>query len=254
MAEIRPIRCVHLYPAHLNLYGDYGNLIALEQRARWREIPWQGVVPIHPGQPVDFSDYDLVFIGGGQDQQQRLVADDLVQDKASSLRREVELGLVVLAVCGGFQLLGRKYITANGEEITGAGLFPAETEAGEGRLIGNVLASCTLPGVGTLVGFENHSGRTWLDHGAEPLAHVECGFGNNGQDKGEGIVHGTAIGTYLHGSLLPKNPRLTDWLLGQALRRQGLEAELAPLDDRLEEMAHQCAADRAKVTAMHAET
>ncbi len=190
------------------------------------------------GEPLDPAGYDLVFLGGAQDREQRRVAADLLETKAEALRRAVAEGVVVLAVCGGYQLLGRYYRPAEGEELPGVGVFDAWTVhpgAAARRFIGNVVVRWER---GTIVGFENHGGRTYLGPEARPLARVVAGYGNNGRDGTEGAVCRNAFGTYLHGSLLPKNPRFADHLIGLALERRYGEGELPPLDDALEERAH----------------
>lgn len=250
------VRVCHLYPDLLNLYGDRGNIIALRRRAEWRGI---GVTvrSLSLGDPPDFADVDLAFIGGGQDREQSLIAEDFARGKRDALIAAVEEGMALLAVCGGYQLLGRYYRTAAGEEMPGVGLFDLWTEAGSRRLIGNVVVETDLwsEGERTLVGFENHSGRTFLGRGCRPLGRVVIGAGNNGEDGGEGAVYRHAVGTYLHGSLLPKNPRLTDWLLARALERRygaGAAEALVPLDDAVEERAHQAAIRRAQATRKRA--
>jgi len=192
---------------------------------------------------------DLWYIGGGQDREQALVANELAS-KGEALVDQVRRGAALLAVCGGYQLLGRRYAGHAGGELPGVGLFPHETVAGEGRLIGDVLLECELePGERrTLAGFENHAGRTRLDPGATALGRVVAGFGNDGESGWEGCRVGRAIGTYLHGPLLPRNPWLADWLLAQAIGH-ALEREpptLTPLDDDLEREAHAVAARRAR--------
>jgi hypothetical protein len=237
------LRIAHLYPLQMNIYGDRGNILALVQRARWRGIEVE-VEGIDVGRVVDLRAYDLAFMGGGQDSNQALIADDFLRLKGPALREAVEDGLVVLAICGGYQLMGRYFRTHTGAEMPGIGLFDAWTEAGRKRLIGNVVvewedAPPEAP-ARTLVGFENHSGRTFLGAGCRPLGRVRVGYGNNGRDGSEGAVYKNAFGCYLHGSLLPKNPHLADHLIRTALRRRyGPEVELAPLDDRLEWAAHQ---------------
>lgn len=234
------LRIAHLYPDLMNLYGDRGNVLALAQRARWHGLQ-VSVEAVTLGDKPDFSQFDVALMGGGQDREQALICRDFEEVKGQSLHEAVEEGLVVLAVCGGYQLLGRYYRTAEGEEMPGLGIFDAWTEAGAQRMIGNVAVESDLGGEKrTLVGFENHSGRTLLGPSAVPLGRVLAGHGNNGQDRTEGIVYRNAIGTYLHGSLLPKNPWLTDWLLQQALRRRYPDTAplLRPLDDSLEERAH----------------
>jgi len=193
--------------------------------------------------------YDLLYIGGGQDREQALVAGDLAA-KADAVKEAVGDGTAVLAVCGGYQLLGRGYVDLHGVDLPGVGLFPHQTVAGERRMIGDVLLECELePGERhTLAGFENHAGRTRLDPGAEPLGRVVAGFGNDGESGYEGCRVGRAVGTYLHGPLLPRNPWLADWLLSQALAHaSGADpVELAPLPDALEARAHEVSARRAR--------
>lgn len=236
----------HLYPEYLNIYADRGNIAVLERRAGWRGIAFD-YQPVGIGEELP-ADADLVYIGGGQDREQALIANDLVA-KGDSLVAAAERGAAMLAVCGGYQLLGRAYRDRSGREIPGIGLFPHETVAGERRMIGDILLDCELdPGDRrTLVGFENHAGRTFLDDGAQPLGRVASGFGNNGKDGLEGCRVGRALGTYLHGPLLPRNPWLADWLLREALtHRFGKPPELSPLPDELEDEAHRVAAGRAK--------
>jgi CobQ-like glutamine amidotransferase family enzyme len=190
--------------------------------------------------PLDPDGADLIFFGGGQDREQAVVSPDFVEGKGMAVRAAVEGGAALLAVCGGYQLLGQSYTTFDGQELQGAGLFPVRSVPGPRRHIGNVLVETRLDGKArTLVGFENHSGRTFLEAGVEPLGRVLVGAGNNGEDGTEGAVVGQAVGCYLHGSLLPKNPWLADWLLAAALRhRVGEPVVLEPLDDRLEDEAH----------------
>lgn len=234
MSELK-LRLAHLYPAQMNIYGDRGNIIALQKRAQWRNIRLEQV-PVEIGQEVDFSTFDLVFMGGGQDAQQTLVARDLKKVKGDSLREAVEKGLVLLSICGGYQLLGRSFLTHEGKELEGVGLFDLHTEGGKKRMIGNILIESEIEGRLTrLVGFENHSGKTYLGSGAKPLGRVIKGFGNNGEDGSEGAVYKNAYGTYLHGSLLPKNPELADHLLLAALARRRTQDFAWPtLNDELE--------------------
>ncbi len=241
------LRIAFLYPELMNIYGDRGNILALSRRAQWRGIPVQ-VDRVTIGDTLDPGLYDFYFFGGGQDKQQVAVAEDLQGQKGEALKEAVEGGAVVLSVCGGYQLLGRYYRPFDGADLPGIGLFDAHTEAGDTRYIGNVLVDCALPGVGSLVAFENHSGCTYLGPGCKPLGRSVIGGGNNGKDGTEGAVYKTAYGCYLHGSLLPKNPRFADYLLAQALaRRHGL-VELAPIDDTLEALAHTQATERARAT------
>jgi CobQ-like glutamine amidotransferase family enzyme len=234
------LRLAHLYPRLMNIYGDRGNILCLRRRCEARDIELV-VEEIDLGDPLEGAAYGLIFIGGGQDREQRRIAEDLAVGKGEALRQAVEDGVAMLAVCGGYQLFGRYYRTAAGDELPGVGVFDAWTvHPGEGarRCIGDVAARWEG---GTLVGFENHGGRTYLGAGDRPLARVERGFGNNGEDGTEGAVRRNAYGTYLHGALLPKNPRFTDHLLRLALGRRYGEAELAPLDDSVEEAAHAAA-------------
>ncbi len=242
------IRAGHLYPRYLNIYADRGNIAVLERRARLRGHTL-AVEEIGLGDPLVAGAHDLLYVGGGQDREQALVAPDLAA-RADALRDSVEGGATLLAVCGGYQLLGRGYRGRDGSWMPGVGLFPHETVAGEKRMIGDVLLECELePGsIHTLAGFENHAGRTLLDGGAEPLGKVLFGFGNDGASGLEGCRLGTAIGTYLHGPLLPRNPWLADWLLERALAHAagGAAPALEPLPDELERLAHAVSAQRAR--------
>ena len=236
----------HLYPDYLNIYADRGNIAVLARRAAWRGHELD-VSTVSVGEPVRPGDHDLLYVGGGQDREQALVAEDLAA-KAEGVREAVAGGAALLAVCGGYQLLGRSYRDFHGLDLPGIGLFPLETVAGERRMIGDVLLECELEaGVRrTLAGFENHAGRTFLDEGAEPLGRVVAGFGNDGESGWEGCRVGRAVGTYLHGPLLPRNPWFADWLLAQALaHRLGMPPELEALPDELERQAHAVSAERA---------
>lgn len=238
----------HLYPDYLNIYADRGNIAVLARRAAWRGHDLE-VRAVRIGEELRAGEHDLLYVGGGQDREQALVAPDLAA-KSEALRAAFEAGAAVLAVCGGYQLLGRSYRDFHGVHLPGAGLFPLETVAGPRRMIGDVLLECELdPGrPRTLAGFENHAGRTRLDRGAEPLGRVVAGFGNDGESGYEGCRVGRALGTYLHGPLLPRNPWLADWLLAQALAHQsgGEPPELEPLGDELEQRAHTVSAARAR--------
>jgi CobQ-like glutamine amidotransferase family enzyme len=238
----------HLYPDYLNIYADRGNIAVLARRAAWRGYDVE-LRPVSIGEPVRPGEYDLLYVGGGQDREQALVAQDLVA-KAEGVREAVAEGAALLAVCGGYQLLGRSYRDFHGTDLPGIGLFPLETDAGETRMIGDVLLECELePGERrTLAGFENHAGRTRLDVGAQPLGRVLAGFGNDGESGWEGCRVGRAVGTYLHGPLLPRNPWFADWLLAQAFaHRLGEPPELEPLHDDLETEAHAVSARRAEL-------
>jgi CobQ-like glutamine amidotransferase family enzyme len=237
----------HLYPDYLNIYADRGNIAVLSRRAAWRGHELE-VRPVSLGEPVCPGEHDLLYVGGGQDREQALVAQDLFA-KAGGVRESVAEGAALLAVCGGYQLLGRSYRDVQGADLPGIGLFPLDTVAGDTRMIGDVLLECELePGVRrTLAGFENHAGRTRLDPGAQPLGRVVAGFGNDGESGWEGCRVGRAVGTYLHGPLLPRNPWLADWLLEQALaHRLGEAPALEPLADDLEAAAHAVSARRAE--------
>jgi CobQ-like glutamine amidotransferase family enzyme len=229
----------HLYPDHLNIYADRGNIAVLRYRCERRGIEFS-VAGCGPGDPR--PEADLYYLGGGQDRDQVAVAGDLV-GKAGALRSAVEDGAAVLAVCGGYQLLGHGYRGHAGDDMPGTGLVDLETEAGPTRMIGNIAIRCELdPGdPHTVVGFENHAGRTHLGAGVEPLGRVLHGNGNNGSDGGEGVRAGRVIGTYIHGPLLPKNPWLADWLLRASLERHHGRVDLDPLDDALELEAHRVA-------------
>jgi CobQ-like glutamine amidotransferase family enzyme len=238
------IRLGHLYPREMSIYGDRGNIIALSERARRRGIDLE-VVEIGRGRD-DIEDIDIFFMGGGQDQDQDLVAADLAGAKREAVKAAIDGGAALLAVCGGYQFLGSHYTTVDGSRLPGLGLVDLRTEAGQGRAIGNVLVDAAALGLDppTLVGFENHAGRTFLGPGLAPLGRCIVGRGNNGEDHAEGVVAGTVIGTYLHGSLLPKNPHLTDHLLGIALRHREPGAVLEPLAAEEEMAAHRAMAAR----------
>lgn len=238
------LRLGHLYPHEMSIYGDRGNILSLLDRSRRRGIDLE-VVEIGRG-PGSTSDIDIFFIGGGQDLDQDLVAQDLSGPKREAVVEAIGGGAALLAVCGGYQFLGSHYTTVDGTRLPGLGLVDLRTEAGQGRSIGNVLVQTeSLPiDPPTLVGFENHAGRTFLGDGLQPLGRCLVGGGNNGSDGFEGVVAGTVIGTYLHGSLLPKNPHLTDWLLQTAMRRRHPSAELEPLAADEELAAHHAMAAR----------
>ena len=236
------LRAVALYPEQMNIYADRGNILFLRRRCEWRGIDFS-YEAAGAGEPLNAGAHDLIYIGGGQDRDQRIVAEDMVASKRAGLAEAVEDGAVVLAVCGGYQLLGHSYELGD-ERIGGLGLADLETVRQPGpRLIGNIEIEVDLgEGPKELAGFENHGGRTHLGDGAEPLGRVVRGHGNNGSDGLEGVRRLNMIGTYLHGPLLPKNAWLADRLIQLALaRRHGGEPELAPLDDALEAAAHAAA-------------
>lgn len=241
------LQIAHLYPQQLNIYGDRGNVLALAQRCLWRG--WRvRVTPLDLEAPVDPDAYDLYFMGGGQDAQQWAVAADLKSIKAEALKQAAANGAVFLGICGGYQLMGHYYQPHDGPKLPGLSLIDAYTEAGHTRMIGNVLVE--RPDGTSIVGFENHSGRTFLGPGVAPLGRVLSGYGNCGEPEQhkrvEGAVVGNLYGTYLHGSLLPKNPHLADELIAKALKRRYGEIELPALDDTLE----YAAADAAKIQAL----
>jgi CobQ-like glutamine amidotransferase family enzyme len=229
-----------LYSGTMNIYGDRGNVLALERRARWRGIAAE-VCPIGIGQPIP-ANIDLFFFGGGQDQEQAAVAADLQGAKGAALKAAIEDGAAMLAVCGGYQFLGHEYRPHQGPALPGIGVFDAVTVAGSERFIGNVIVDTPF---GELVGFENHSGLTTLGPGAEPLGRVRVGRGNNGRDGTEGARYKNAAGCYLHGAVLPKNPAFADWLLAAGLSRRYGPVTLPPLDDAAELTAQREAIGRA---------
>jgi CobQ-like glutamine amidotransferase family enzyme len=236
---IPSLRLVHLYPDLMSVYGDRGNVLALTRRAEWRGIDVD-LRELSLNDELDARDVDLIFFGGGQDREQTVVSLDFLAQKAGAVCEAVHEGAALLSVCGGYQLLGTSYTTVDGQELPGAGLFGVRSVPGSKRHIGNVLIETDLDGqTRTLVGFENHSGRTYLEPGVRPLGRTVVGAGNNGEDGTEGAVFKGAIGCYLHGSLLPKNPWLADRLLAAALEhRTGDAVTLTPLDDRAELEAH----------------
>jgi CobQ-like glutamine amidotransferase family enzyme len=234
----RVLRVCALYPDLMNIYADRGNLLLLQRRCEWRGIGFE-VTAAGLGQAVDPDAFDLFYLGGGQDRDQRLVASDLVQTKRDALHAAANRGAVVLGVCGGYQLLGHSYVFGE-EEIPGIGLVDLHTVREDGpRLVGNVAIEVDLDDAGTdgpriLAGFENHGGRTRLGPRERPLGRVLRGHGNDGRSGLEGVRRGSVIGTYLHGPLLPKNAWFADWLIRTALRLGALE----PLEDTLEAAAH----------------
>jgi len=254
------VKLYHLYPDAMNLYGDLGNVATIRKRCQWRNIDFE-VVNVKIGDKVSFADADIIYMGGGQDRGQKIIQNDL-QKRKLEIQGRIESGVAALTICGGFQLFGKYFKTKNSEEIPGIEVFDAYTVGGENRLIGNVVVDITATTskwvekfkyqsiqrpVTTLVGFENHSGLTTLGSNTEPLGTVIHGFGNKGDKGYEGGWYKNAIGTYLHGSLLPKNPWLADHLIEVALMyRYGSPIPLEKLDDSLEMAAHQAAIERAK--------
>ncbi|HMJ37543.1 MAG TPA: glutamine amidotransferase [Baekduia sp.] len=242
------LRVCALYPDLMNIYADRGNMLMLERRCAWRGIGFE-LTAAGLGEPVDPDAHDLFYLGGGQDRDQKLCAQDLVDTKREALHAAADRGAIVLGICGGIQLLGDHYELGT-ERVPGIGLVDLHTvrSIDGSRLIGNVAIEVQLPGLDgprTLAGFENHGGRTFLATGEQPLGRVLRGHGNDGRSGVEGVRRGTVIGTYLHGPLLPKNAWFADWLLATALRIE--PAALAPLDDALEDAAHQSARHAAGV-------
>ena len=232
------LKIAHLYPELMNLYGDQGNLTVLKRRAAWYGEPLE-IIPIGLGEEIPFSSLDMIFMGGGSDREQGLLTRDLLRH-ADQLLQAIERGLPFLGICGAYQLLGKEYITFEGKRYPGLNLFPFHTEGKPDRLIGNIVLECTLDGERqTVVGFENHGGRTWLD-GTDllPWGNVRVGHGNNGEDGKEGFQYKNLIATYLHGPLLPKNPAVADFFLKKMFERKEIQIKTI-LDDTLENFAHQ---------------
>ncbi|MGA8217065.1 MAG: glutamine amidotransferase [Solirubrobacterales bacterium] len=236
------LRLLALYPEQMNIYADRGNMIFLQRRCEWRGIPFR-YAAAGPGDGFDPADHDMIYVGGGQDRDQVLVAEDMLRTKRDAISSAVEDGAALLAVCGGYQLLGHRYQLGD-QSIPGLGIADLETVRDPGpRLIGNVSIEVDLgEGPFVLAGFENHGGRTHLGPGAEPLGRVLHGHGNNDRDGYEGVKRLNLIGTYLHGPLLPKNARLADRLIALAIeRRTGTRPQLEPLPDELETASHESA-------------
>lgn len=238
MSEKPKLRIAHLYAHFLNIYGDRGNIVTLTRRCQWRNIEVE-VTATGLNEKLDPDYFDVYFIGGGQDKQQQVIAEDLLANKAA-LTRSIEGGAVILSICGGYQLLGHYYRPHEGPELPGISLVDAHTVAGNRRMIGNVVIK--RESAETLVGFENHSGRTFLAEGVNALGTVLLGNGNNGEDGKEGLAQqvgkGMVYGTYLHGSLLPKNPDFADEIIKLGLTRRYGEVNLSKLDDDFESKAH----------------
>lgn len=238
MPEQISLKLAHLYAHFLNIYGDRGNIITLSRRCKWRGIDLE-VKATALDEKINPDYFDIYFIGGGQDKQQQVIAEDLRKNK-ELLKEAIEGGAVILSICGGYQLLGHYYKPHEGPELPGISLVDAYTVAGNKRMIGNL--SLKRAGGETVVGFENHSGKTYLGKDQTPLGRVITGWGNNGEDGFEGLAQsrgkGMIYGTYLHGSLLPKNPNLADEIIQHALQRKYGGRQLAKLNDSLEEKAH----------------
>ncbi len=232
------LRICHMYPDVLNLYGDRGNVICMTKRLEWRGID-VSVTKLPIGDSRSLADFDLIFIGGGQDFEQQVLLSDLHRGKDREIKAAVEDGVTFLAICGGYQMLGAYYETFDGKRCDFIGALDLYTRGSVKRMIGNYKFQCSSSAGGsTVVGFENHSGKTWLGSGLEPLGKVLSGFGNNGEDGSEGAHYKNVFGTYSHGPLLPKNPELCDFILKTALERKYGSAELSPLDDGFELLAH----------------
>lgn len=231
------LNIAHLYPELLNIYGDWGNVLTIKKRCEWRGIE-VSIDSIELSDPINTNKYDIYFVGGGQDQQQVTVSKELQKHKTALLNAR-DQNAVFLAICGGFQLLGHYYQPHEGEKLLGLSLLDAYTVASPSRFIGNVTATADFLTPQTLVGFENHSGLTYLENETKPLATVCIGNGNNGKDKTEGARFMNVFGTYLHGSLLPKNVHFADYLIECALEKRYKEKiELSQLDDTIEQEAH----------------
>jgi len=240
----KTVRLCHLYPEMMNIYADRGNIAVFRNRLQWRDMDLE-VTNVGLGDPIE-GEHDLYYLGGGQDRDQNLVAADLL-DKAPAVRAAAEAGAAQLYVCGGIQLAGHWYVTADGTRLEGLGILDLTTEAGDSRLIGDLVIDAAIDGEQhRVVGYENHVGRTRLGPDAIALGQVVDGHGNDGSDGTEGAVTNRVIGTYLHGPLLPKNPWIADTLLRWALEhRYGPGIVLAALDDNIETRAHQAAIERA---------
>ncbi len=229
----------HLYPDVLNLYGDRGNVMCMRKRLEWRGIDAK-ITRMGLGSPVSLAPYDLVFIGGGQDFEQQVLLDDLHRGRDREIKAAIDDGVAFLTVCGGYQMLGSYYETYDGKRCDFIGALDLYTLGAKKRMIGNYKFKLgESSGGSVVVGFENHSGRTFLGSGLEPLGRVLSGYGNNGEDGTEGARYKNVFGTYSHGPILPKNPELCDHILLCALKRKYGTAELAPLDDGAEYAAHE---------------
>ena len=232
------LKICHLYPDILNLYGDRGNIICMSKRLEWRGIEAE-VTGISVGDTLNYEDYDIFFIGGGQDFEQGVLLKDLAAGKASQITRAVEEEKVFLGICGGYQMLGQYYKTWDGQQCDFIGALDLYTVGDKERMIGNYMYQCDSSDDNlVVVGFENHSGKTWLGDKVRPMGKVLAGFGNNGKDKTEGARYKNVFATYSHGPLLPKNPKLADLILKTALVRKYPNIELEALDDAFENNAH----------------
>ena len=241
MQEKRTINICHLYPDILNLYGDRGNIIAMKRRLEWRGFQ-VNVTGVNVGQSFHWQDYDIFFIGGGQDFEQGILMRDIAAGKGDAIKAAVEAGKVFLAICGGYQLLGKYYDTWDGKRMDFIGAIDIYTKGHAERMIGNYMFQ--LDSGDLVVAFENHSGRTYLGESVKPLGKVLAGGGNNGEDGTEGARYKNVFGTYGHGSLLPKNPALCDLLLQTAAEAKYPGVVLEPLPDQFETEANRYLAER----------
>lgn len=240
------LKICHLYPDILNLYGDRGNIICMEKRMQWRGIETE-VTGISVGDALRYEDYDLFFIGGGQDFEQGVLLKDLASGKAKQITEAIEAEKVFLAICGGYQMLGQYYKTWDGQQCDFIGALDLYTVGEKERMIGNYMFQCDESDGGmVVVGFENHSGKTYLGHKVRPMGKVLAGHGNNGKDGTEGARYKNVFASYSHGSLLPKNPQLADVILKTALQRKYPDIELEPLEDTFENNAHDYMQQRLK--------
>ena len=236
---MRELVLVHLYPREMNIYGDTGNVLVLRRRLEWRQLPVR-VVPVSIGDPLP-NDADILLGGGGQDAAQGEIGADFAS-RGAQLRALADDGVVMLTICGSYQMLGHEFVTQEGSRIAGVGVLDVVTHGQPVRLIGNNYVD--TPDAGRLVGYENHSGLTTLGSGVRPLGSTQHGRGNNGKDGTEGAVRDNVIGTYLHGPVLAKSPQFADELLRRAYDRRGDSVELEPLDDALPEQAARVAVGR----------
>ena len=233
------LKILHLYPNEMNLYGDHGNILTLIKRCEWRGIKTE-VIEHEPGDPIP-NDIDIIFGGGGQDSNQNKIENDL-RKIAPKLKELVENDTPTLVICGLYQLFGDFFETSESEIIKGIHILDITTKAGSNRLIGNVVIN--TPEFGEVVGYENHSGLTRLGKNSVAFGTIVKGYGNNGEDMTEGAKYRNCIGTYLHGPVLPKNPRIADFLIKKALEKQGKNTKLEHLNDAIEARAHKVAASR----------
>lgn len=231
------LKICHLYPDVLNLYGDRGNVICMEKRLLWRGIDVK-TTGVSIGEPLAASQYDLFFIGGGQNFEQGILLDDLIGTKSEQIKSAIEDGKTFLAICGGYQMLGAYYQTWDGRQCDFIGALDMYTIGQKDRMIGDYMFTCAELEDIPIVGFENHSGKTYLGSSVRPIGSVLSGYGNNGEDGGEGARYKNVFASYSHGCLLPKNPALCDYILKTALEQKYGSAELTPLEDSFESMAH----------------